>query len=310
MSRPQSSDQLELEFAVNVVLDLLSIGWVIRLKGGRVVLLPPALEKANPAERKALVRQGHLIERDAQLGQKSVIEFVRKMERRHLTSTGWHSVFSLMRDGSALACELKAIDRLTDRTEKLSRLSSVVSPYLQLVTEDGRCPHTGLRLRDIWRYFRHTWVNAYKSLPGRSMMLLVRDAAAPNHPVVGIAALGSAIAQQKVRDEWIGRDQDTFLRELVERPSEDYARWVLESLDSLLKAIYLDDLVAQGVCHLIDIEYPTDHVIDRLIAEGTRAIDQHRLYSSICKTQGPTGGGRGDGLGGTISQQSVSEQTM
>lgn len=38
------------------------------------------------------------------------------------------------------------------------------------------------------------------------MMILVRDAAAANHPVMGIAALGSAVVQQTVRDEWIGLD--------------------------------------------------------------------------------------------------------
>jgi hypothetical protein len=30
---------------------------------------------------------------------------------------------------------------------------------------------------DIWRYFRHTWTYQYTSVPGRTMMFLVRDQA-------------------------------------------------------------------------------------------------------------------------------------
>jgi hypothetical protein len=66
------------------------------------------------------------------------------------------------------------------------------------------CRETGLRLSDIWRYFRHTWVNIYRSVPGRNLMVLVRDRAVSNHPIVGIAALASSVIQQSIRDKWIG----------------------------------------------------------------------------------------------------------
>lgn len=160
----------------------------------------------------------------------------------------------------------------------MHRLAETISPYIELVIEDAWCPHTGLYLRDVWRYFRHTWVKTYNSLPGRSMMLLVRDAAARNHPLIGIAALGSAVAQQKIRDEWIGWDQDTFVQKVLQGPSREYGRWILESLDGLIKARYVDDLFGEGICHLIDIDYPTDPVIERLLKESEKAIGQHRLY--------------------------------
>ena len=66
---------------------------------------------------------------------------------------------------------------------------------MQLVAPGERCRHTGLLLTDIWRYFRHTWTNYYATTPGRTMQLLVRDRAATFHPVIGIAALVSAIVQ-------------------------------------------------------------------------------------------------------------------
>jgi hypothetical protein len=64
------------------------------------------------------------------------------------------------------------------------------------VTPDAVCSETGQRLNDIWRYFRHTWVNIYRSVPGRNLMILVRDRAVPGHPVIGIAALASSVIQQ------------------------------------------------------------------------------------------------------------------
>lgn len=64
-------------------------------------------------EEKARVRRAHLIERDAQLGQASVRAFVSEMERRRLWRGEWHSVFSLMRDGSELAAELSAAGQVT-----------------------------------------------------------------------------------------------------------------------------------------------------------------------------------------------------
>lgn len=83
---------------------------------------------------------------------------------------------------------------------------------LEFVTPDAVCKHTGLRLNDIWRYFRHTWVNSYRSVPGRSMMVLVRDAAGPNHLIIGLAALGSSVVQSSVRDAWIGWDSNGAVR--------------------------------------------------------------------------------------------------
>jgi len=40
----------------------------------------------------------------------------------------------------------------------------------------------------------------------------VRDAAAPNHAVIGIAALGNTVIQQTVRDNWIGWNAQSFLK--------------------------------------------------------------------------------------------------
>lgn len=278
LNRPQATQALEFSFAVNVILDYLTIGWKIRVKGGVVQIASPPVDDMDPTDYKDFIRQGHLTDRNAQLAEKSVVQFIRKMERRTLTPKGWHSIFSLMRDGAALSKELTGIANVSDRKEQLRRLAEMISPYIELVTEDARCPHTGLQLRDVWRYLRHTWVNAYNSIPGRSMLLLIRDAAAENHPVIGIAALGNAVAQQKKRDEWIGWDQDAFVQRVLREPSREYGLWILESLDRLIDALYVDDLFRDRICQLIDVDHPTDRAVERLQRESERAIKRHRLY--------------------------------
>src|SRR5439155_8517745 len=161
----------------------------------------PHFEGATPDEIKRRIREGHLLERDAQLRQPSVREFIKAMEQQRLgPRKSWTSITSLMRDGRELALKLNAATREESESEKLRKLRACVSPYVQFVEPGVACEFTGLKLTDIWRYFRHTWVSTYKSLPGRSMLLLIRDGAAPNHPVMGIAALGSSMAQQTQRD--------------------------------------------------------------------------------------------------------------
>ena len=264
-------------FARSVVLDLLGTGWRIRVVKGVVEIASPRNGRAEPAELKAAVRRSHQLEREDQLRESSVREFIKGMERRRLTPKGWHSIFCLMREGRELALALEEIAGAAENS-KLQQLGTVVDPYLQLVTEDGLCKHTGLALRDIWRYFRHTWVNSYKPLPGRTMSLLVRDAAAPNHPVIGIAALGSSVAQQRLRDVWIGWDQEAIVGTIRKTPSAKHGRWLLASLQNLIAGIYVNDLLRDGVCTREEMETPTDSGITMLEEEGDLAIKEHRKF--------------------------------
>jgi hypothetical protein len=275
---PISNGNLEAAFSKSVILDLLGAGWRIRVVDGTVELAPPRENAKNPAELKAAVRRSHQFEREDQLSQPSVRDFIRGMERRQLTTKGWHSIYSLMRDGSELASSLREILQNTEPSDQHIALGAVVDPYIQLVTEDGICEHTGLLLQNIWRYFRLTWVNSYKQLPGRTMSFLIRDAAAKNHPVIGIAALGSSVAQQRLRDVWVGWNQETMVATIRNDPSGHFGQWIMQSLHNLIEGIFLEDLIADHVCTLEDLKKPTDACIKKLEQEGERAIKQHRLY--------------------------------
>src|SRR5205814_802907 len=148
--------------------------------------------------------------RDAQLRQPAVKSFIRSMERTRYFNGRFVSIFSLMRDGRELAGALRQT-RTHLNNGWADALSRVIDPYLQFISEDTCCTLTGLRLMDIWRYFLHTWTNQYTSVPGRTMMFIVRDRAALYHPVIGIGALSSPIMQIRERDTWIGWHPATFL---------------------------------------------------------------------------------------------------
>jgi len=270
-------DDLVSRFCRSVMIDMAAQGWQLKARG-QVRLFAPTLDQMQPEQAKEQIRQWHSLERDAQLREKSVLEFVRKAEQRRLYGGSWHSVFCLMRDGNELATKLSEIARRSKEEDPENALPSIISPYLQFVEPDAICQFTGLRLADIWRYFRHTWVNAYKSLPGRCMMVLIRDSAAVNHPVIGIAALGSSMAQQTQRDRWIGWDSDIFLESLMNKPIRKIFRWLFDSLHRLIKAIYLKDLFDDGTITARDIRNPTEESISRLLKQSKKAIEQHRRF--------------------------------
>jgi hypothetical protein len=270
-----NNDNVDSLFVKNVILDLVAQGWELKVESSKVQICSPLPQ--DDFATKESVRTGHLLGRDAQLREKSVADFVRSMERRRLTSKGWHSIFSLIRDGRELAENLQVVDLIKDEEERIVALSKTISPYLQFVESEAVCELTGLRLGDIWRYFRHTWVNEYKSIPGRSMMILIRDAAAPNHPVIGIAALGSSVVQHKARDKWIGWHTESFIHDLAQRPTKKVAGWLLDSLESLINSLYLEDLKLEKICRLSDIRHPNTLIITNLLKESERAIKRHRM---------------------------------
>jgi hypothetical protein len=185
------------------------------------------------------------------------------MEQRRMGPKEWVSIFSLMRDGRELAEKLKTARKKTG-AERVAALRKAIDPYLQVVEGDEVCPETGLRLGDIWRYFRHTWATPYTNAPGRKFWILVRDRAVKHHPVIGIASFGNAVMQLGPRDEWIGWTAKQFLATLKAEPSREWAVWLQEAVKAMGEAVYCDDFVKEKLLTKGDLKKPTDEVIERL----------------------------------------------
>ena len=276
-----------LSAALSLLTDLAGQRWQVRVTDeGTVEVRRPDANILTPRAEKDRIQAQELVKRNEQLKQPSMREFVKMMERRRLYAGEFVSIFSLMRDGREFAASLRAARDLP-MDQRPAALRKVVDPFLQFVSDEkATCEHTGLRLQDIWRYFRHTWSNQYTSTPGRTMAFLVRDRAASFHPVIGIGALGSPIVQIRERDTWIGWDPDAFLESLDNNPSEEVGRWLVRIVNSTISEIFVNDFLQENYEGEVllspqQITRPSIDVISRLTAYSkNQRVLHHRLANS------------------------------
>jgi hypothetical protein len=262
-------DQPVFAAAAHVAIDLVQQGWTIRMTKRAPHFAPPAAGSNREVEKVRVRNQEHL-RRDEQLRKPSVRRFVESMEKAHLHRGCFVSVFDLMRDGRDLA----------DSIASAEHLSEAIDPYVQIVDE-SHCELSGFRLQDIWRYFRHTWSNAYSTVPGRSMPILVRDASTAFHTIIGIAAISSPVVQIAERDKWIGWETDQFIAATAEQPTARAARWFAARIASQLSEIYTADLLRSGVIEPSDLRSPTPDLIGALALDAERHKLRHHRNTVV-----------------------------
>lgn len=256
-------NQPTLAAAAHALVDLVEQGWTVAVYKHGPLLAPPP-PHPDPEREKARIRRQEHLRRDPQLRKASVRRFIERMEKPREHQGQLVSIFSLMRDGRELA----------DALESEPDPSTVIRPYIQIV-DTGKCELTGLQLHDIWRYFRHTWSNAYFTVPGRSMPILVRDAATPHHAVIGLAAVSSPVVQIAERDQWIGWDTDSFLAATQSAPTDRIAEWLAKRIRTQIDELYVADLLRDGVIQPTDLQHPTVEATALLRADAERHRQKH-----------------------------------
>ena len=282
-----------LRAALCVLTDLARQRWAIRIaEDGTVEARRPGAKRIHPLLEKARVRAQELVKRNEQLRQPPVRRFVQGMERSVPYRNKQVSVFSLFRNGRELAQSLRAARDLPI-PQRAEAIRETVDPYLQFVEEAAVCEHTGLSLRDIWRYFRHTWANQYTSTPGRSMAFLVRDRARKYHPVMGIGAIGSSIVQIRERDTWIGWDADTFFESINETPSPGLEAWLRKIVDRAIEELFVDDLLEEQILDPRDLREPSPNAISCLKTHGEEQRSLHHRFVALQDHRAWPGGTEG-----------------
>lgn len=257
-------DSLKLRAVCLLVADLFEQGWQISSKSGNIIFEPPGIAlkgEESVDDVKQRVRSALQAARRRQLQEPSVRQFLEKAERRRKRVNGRAtSVLDLIDDGRDLSEALMQVRALPDEQQN-EALAALVDPVVEVCEAGKRCSDTGMPLNDVWRYFRHTWAHEYRAIPGRQMLVLVRNAARPNRPVMGIAMLASPVMRLTTRDKWIGWLQDDA-RERLEKgiwDASEFASALLERIDLSLNEIRWDDLAV-----LDELRTPSEAVAMRL----------------------------------------------
>jgi hypothetical protein len=278
-----------LRAALCLLNDLARQRWSIRVTvAGVVEVKRPTGDQLDPLQEKARIRAQELIKRNEQLREPATRKFIKGMERKSVYGSQFVSIYSLIRDGRDLADSLRATRSLPE-SERVRALQKVITPYLQFVDNEGLCEHTGLRLQDIWRYFRHTWTNQYTNTPGRSLAFLVRDRAQKFNPIIGIGSIGSPIVQIRERDEWIGWHPDTFIEFVNESPSAELGVWLNKTVETAIGELSINDFIEEQLITPAEIRMPNAEVVSRLTLYS---FNQRELHHRLALYQELKGSGK------------------
>lgn len=264
--------------------DLLRVGWTLRWNGRTAtpeIAPPPSEERPRSTaaiqEHKQIRRSMMAHERQLRLAQAR--DFLLRVEK----PPRGMPISALVADGTELAADLRRVNAITDTSARHAALGEIVQPYLQLVEEGVRCSHTGQLLHDIWRYFRLTWASPPYNTPGRSLFYLVRDAARPYHPVIGIASLENTPIVIGVRDDTLGWSVDSFEKELATAvesasTSEEAEPIIRRAFNHLLHNIdqAVVNINPQDLCSIDEIQAPTPQVVRRL-SDSAAAFSNARV---------------------------------
>lgn len=248
--------------------DLIRASWKACYRDGVLYMSLPSLNGSDmrdttSPEVKALLRSWMSDSRHERLV--TYTDFINRMEAPGANKIG---IDSLIADGNELVVRLEAAKRGD------LPVIEAVKPYLQLVKENERDEYTGLKLSEIWRYFRLTWSTPTETTPGRTMQYLIRDAAHPMHAVMGIASLENCAVQITCRDDYIGWNQKAYIAQMLEADSDGAKAYFSTLLGYIADGIGGIDY--SELCTTATVERPTDEDIQDLQDIAANAEQQRQ----------------------------------
>lgn len=271
-----SYSALQSKALINIFADLIQQGWQIDWRSG--TYLGTTNAAPDPQKDREHKRHRFNVRRDEQLRGESTRKFIMGMERENRFNGEVISIFSLMRDGRDLGEKLTSVD-----LSSIEGWRQCIDPYLDFVGGGTVCPHTGYKLQDIWRYFRHSWSNPYESIPGRTLQYIIRDKAAKYHPIIGIGALSSASIGLGKRDEYIGWTEQSVIEMCRNSKPAKLKKWISETLDRLVQEIYRADFVNESLLPAALPDIVSYKIIELLKVEAEKAKNTH--FSALNRSE-------------------------
>ncbi len=270
-----NKEKISFQACCSLLADLLAGGWHVGIGLEGFLISKPDYYKSftgkNLDETKDKMRHILKINRDKQIESIEIQRFIERMERPRKVGNEEKSILNLIDNGKELAEIFKDISQL-DETKKVSLLKKIINPEVVVCypedplfkEEQNNCPYTGLRLGDIWKYFRLTWSNEYKSIPGKSFPVLIRNSARPNKPIIGIAMLRSAALSDEAREDAIGWTNEATIRKKI-YSKEIEIDFIVKSMTDCLKE-QIDNIRSDDFEFLNSnlIKQPNDEIIKKL----------------------------------------------
>lgn len=183
---------------------------------------------------KEIVRDQLLARRNASLKSPKHKKFLKNFIE---TRPGFQHVRTLFHDGTEL------FNAISEVNSKKTKLADIINPEIVFFDRKQTCEITGKRYQDIWKYCRLTWTLEHQSIPGRELPYLIRNAAHPNKPIIGIGCLASPVLQHRLRDDDIGWTLEGIQRALIkgERTPSELFKTLQKVLKIALHDLKIDD---------------------------------------------------------------------
>ena len=264
-----TTDSLKFKTFCSLLADLLDLGWSIEITRKGFEISPPKYVKSDEAKIKARNSNWKAAEND--IRNLHDVTFINRLRKPPVNSKN-KSIDSLVDNGDELKELFEKVNSLKDESKKIEALKKIIKPEIQHCFLDETCSFTGLRLMDIWRYFRLTWSMPYQTSNARTMPFLVRNGARPNKPIIGIFQLVNPFFNNTGRNSFLRWDNYLSAAQEIKNKNltvDELADAFLQSIDKSLKETRFDDLIDDQ--HLI--RKPTQKIISRL----TDLAEQYRI---------------------------------
>ncbi|MDC3007074.1 DUF4338 domain-containing protein [Candidatus Pelagibacter sp.] len=264
-----TTDSLKFKTFCSLLADLVDLGWSIEITRKGFEISPPKYVKSDEAKIKARNSNWRAAENDIRNLQD--VTFINKLRKPPVGSKN-KSIDLLVDNGDELKKLFEEVNSLKDENEKVEALKKIIKPEIQHCFLDETCSFTGLRLMDVWRYFRLTWSMPYQTSNARTMPFLVRNGARPNKPIIGIFQLVNPFFNNTGRNSFLRWDNYLSAVQEIKNKNltvEELADAFLQSIHKSIKETRFDDLIDD---HNL-IKKPTQKVISKL----TDLAEQYRI---------------------------------
>ena len=266
----------KISCTLSLYADLIEQGWTLA-DLGTLTFEPPGNQPRVGETIDAVkdrIRSGLIAGQTRQLSEPSVKSFLKKMYHTPKHGLVNQSIDAVIDDAAEINRILQIAAKKPDHTRG-EYLKKHFAPEIQICTTNERCEHTGLKLLDIWRFFRHTWLTEYRPIPGRQLPILIRNGARKNKPIMGLAMLASPVMRMGVRDKWIGWENNVVVDKLFDGKidHEQFIASMYKRLEMSIGDIRYDDLIS-----VTDLKDPTSATLDLLTRQATIANEMRAQY--------------------------------